>query len=65
MDPQDYKIQPSVVESQEMKQLKVDLKLAQVQIATLEGKCKELMLENMELRDENAKLNDMAGQAFL
>ena len=32
--------------------------MANVQIGTLESKCKELMLENMTLNDEVAKLNE-------
>ena len=32
--------------------------MARVQIGTLESKCKELMLDNMTLTDEVAKLNE-------
>ena len=67
MNPQDFKQAqpPSMNVDSQTKQLKVELGFAREQIETLEAKCKATLLENMNLKEENARLNELAAQAVL
>ena len=62
MNPQDFKQAqpPSMNVDSQTKQLKVELGFAREQIETLESKCKAILLENMNLKEENARLNELA-----
>ena len=67
MNPQDFKQGQlhQASEDSQTKQLKVELGFAREQIETLEAKCKATLLENMNLKEENARLNELAAQAIL
>ena len=46
----------------ELKQAKVELQLAKDQIINLESRCKTLLMENMEMKDELAGKDNSKGR---